>query len=885
MITEGGKAVLKDADGALQLVDEGDAQAAVNKYGFAEATAADVEADNKRKAYEAKPFTDKALETGQAAVYGAVRPFEAAVQGVDALLTPALTGKESEPTPGLGSLTPEARDIAERHPIATALGGMVSEAPLAAVGGIPGAALRIGQAALQGSAETSFLEGGEYKPKLNDALFYGGLQAVFEGAVPASRALKRLLPERAALEESVEAGRGKIGEVFNDPDPVTRANALSDNADDVTAVLGGQAELNAKYLNRETRKFLDSYFGKRMGREGRRDSLGYFSGKVSDDAANYAQDLKHEWAEAVKEVALDDPSDVIGAWANEQLKRLDGLPNDPRVVHRAMLESQIDSPLASIGFEEVDEMLDTSIRDLLSGTDEGAEMLRRYDELAEKGLTGRSMQTLKEFGELGGEKAGAAKEWIEQPQNRAALRDAVNAIDAASGMLHATGVPGAAKTLRAATSGARTLLDHYDELAEAVAGKGIREAATAGATTLAKTRADELVAKYGPAVGAGLGALVGGLPGAVMGGLAGTAAARSAARGPFAEKALGYARGAARTRVGKLATNEAAIAAADVVGEHGGRVTGMLLGHTIGGAIGGPIGGLAGGVVGSIGGWTVGRMGSKYLEEPLKKLGAFAARERGQTARALVTPSIVGRAKGPVRSALSGVERVAPLAGIGTSAAMRAFSGGQDDNRAAWVNSRDTVLQSDDELTKGLGEQYGELADEYPELFDEVVQHAYQTRDFLRDKMPPASGASLLSPDGIAPDRYAQRKWALYYTTALAPSVALDDLRNGRGRIEQVETLKALHPELYTELRNDIVMEIAKGARPSVAQRARLNLLFDLGPEVDSFFAPSLAALADSGRAKRAQVAAQTPGGKVPGASSSKGPAERYASPMRTQEI
>jgi hypothetical protein len=852
----------------------------------------------RQQAETSKPFVQRAGEAIEAAGNVPLRALEAAAdllpRGGMADANRRLAGETWSPS------DERARELAEEHPIASAAGQLISETPVALIGGIPGAALRIGQTAIQGSAEESFVEGTGYTPQVRDALFFGGLQLVFEAASPTARALrlsmeastKRIADIRArtraqmAIEESVERGKSKLDDVFSDPNPLTRADSLAENADDVAAMLGAQAELNAKYLTRETRKFLDNYFGK--------------SGKVSAEAADYARDLKREWADEVQLIATDDPSPVVRAWADEQLAAVRSLPDDPRSVHRAMVEAQLDSPLGKVGAEDVEEALDASIRDLLSGTTEGAELLQRYDDLAAKGLTGRAMQTLREFSDVASDRAGAVKEWLEQPQNREALRDAIDAIDGASGL--ASAVPGATKTLRAATGAARTLLDHYDELTEAIAGKGIREAATAGAKAVAKSRADRVLAKYGPQIGAGLGGMVMGLPGAAIGGAAGAVVARAAERGPVAAKALDYARRAARTRMGYLVTDEAAMTAADVVAAQAGRIAGTVAGKVVGDTIGAASGipglGFVGGAVGGAVLHGTSYLGSRYLEEPLKKLARFATREREQTARQLVTPGSARRSFRDMwndevdrygehleKVALGEIETRSPFRGLAANAALRVFYSGGDDHRSAWAASRDVVLQSDDELLKSLGDQFSDIADEYPDLFEQIVQQAMTTRDFLQSKLPAASASSLMNPDGIPPDRHTVRRWALYYTTALAPTTALEDLRNGRGRLEQVETLRALYPQLYTELRNDVVMEIAKGARPTVAQRARLNLLFELGPELDPLFSPSLAMMVERAAAARAQQqgGGGTPAARVPGAGSGKGPAERYASPMRTQ--
>jgi hypothetical protein len=104
-----------------------------------------------------------------------------------------------------------------------------------------------------------------------------------------------------------------------------------------------------------------------------------------------------------------------------------------------------------------------------------------------------------------------------------------------------------------------------------------------------------------------------------------------------------------------------------------------------------------------------------------------------------------------------------------------------------------------------------------------------------------------MNPEGVLPSRFAVRKWALYYTAALQPSTVLEDLAAGHATIEQVETLKALHQDVYDDVRGECVNLIQSGAKPSVSQRARMSMLFDLGA-VDPVFSPSVGLLADQAR-------------------------------------
>src|SRR5690606_4513851 len=76
------------------------------------------------------------------------------------------------------------------------------------------------------------------------------------------------------------------------------------------------------------------------------------------------------------------------------------------------------------------------------------------------------------------------------------------------------------------------------------------------------------------------------------------------------------------------------------------------------------------------------------------------------------------------------------------------------------------------------------------------------------------------------------------------PASVLLDLRNNRARKEQIDALREVWPDVYDKVKSEIVEQMAH-SRPSIAQRTRLDLLFDFGDGFDRALSPRLAAALD----------------------------------------
>jgi hypothetical protein len=218
------------------------------------------------------------------------------------------------------------------------------------------------------------------------------------------------------------------------------------------------------------------------------------------------------------------------------------------------------------------------------------------------------------------------------------------------------------------------------------------------------------------------------------------------------------------------------------------------------------------------------------------KLGYLATESRtsvATTARALASPGQNKRT----------VERIP---GVTNSSGVASFLGSHENLRDAYEQRRDTLkaLAKDpmalvDDLTEGLGA----MQETAPGLHAKVVSQTYKVASFLQSKIPGTIGASLSRPEGTPPNPLAIKQFALYYSAATEPATVLTDLTNNRARKEQVDTLKELWPEAYDELKLSVVKQMSQG-RPTVAQRIRLDLLFDFGDGLDAGLSNRLAAMA-----------------------------------------
>lgn len=116
-----------------------------------------------------------------------------------------------------------------------------------------------------------------------------------------------------------------------------------------------------------------------------------------------------------------------------------------------------------------------------------------------------------------------------------------------------------------------------------------------------------------------------------------------------------------------------------------------------------------------------------------------------------------------------------------------------------------------------------------PRLATSVANASARAMAFLYAKRPPTFEADTLQPELVARQLSDGQlaTWRAYVTTAAKPLTVLDDLQRGTVRREQVETLRALYPALYSSIQSRVLDELhTTRAQISFPQRVLLFTLF-----------------------------------------------------------
>jgi hypothetical protein len=116
-----------------------------------------------------------------------------------------------------------------------------------------------------------------------------------------------------------------------------------------------------------------------------------------------------------------------------------------------------------------------------------------------------------------------------------------------------------------------------------------------------------------------------------------------------------------------------------------------------------------------------------------------------------------------------------------------------------------------------------------PRLATTVANASARAMAFLYSKRPPTFESDTLQPNlvsrQLSDGQLAQ--WRAYATTAAQPLSVLDDLQRGTVRREQVETLRALYPAMYSSIQAKVMDQLHDSrAQISYAQRVLLFQMF-----------------------------------------------------------
>lgn len=172
----------------------------------------------------------------------------------------------------------------------------------------------------------------------------------------------------------------------------------------------------------------------------------------------------------------------------------------------------------------------------------------------------------------------------------------------------------------------------------------------------------------------------------------------------------------------------------------------------------------------------------------------------------------------------------------GVSQGMALFMGEDESPGAAFERQRDALI-SDEKFFESLNAEFGDVAEESPELYMALSGRAALARAFLIERMPPNVAVSMARPLGHPPSREAIEDWAQYVNAVRFPTRVARNL--AAISVQQVETLRTVHPRFYELLQQRMIEGIARaqqtGEQLDDTFLMRAALLF---PDLDGMASP-----------------------------------------------
>jgi len=284
------------------------------------------------------------------------------------------------------------------------------------------------------------------------------------------------------------------------------------------------------------------------------------------------------------------------------------------------------------------------------------------------------------------------------------------------------------------------------------------------------------------------------------------------------------------------------------------------LGHTIaqgmGGAVGGKLGFMAGGPLGAVAGAFVGRdLGIQAFEKLTNKLAKSGA-QRGKVIKTAIA-KMFSKGAGATAKVLPNMTKIIPA--IQYASKKHADSQlGPDDmrpskdatvtafrQRARELNSvtepvADGSYQPRMLALSDLHDRVAALWQISPEGANGVEKLQAAKWAFLASKLPrnPAPPSLQIGPDSWEPSKQQMSLFARYMEVAERPEAAVERLADGTISPGDVETLKAVWPAHYDEIRQECMNHAATMQRTlPYVQRLNLSILLDV--DVDPALSPA----------------------------------------------
>lgn len=296
-------------------------------------------------------------------------------------------------------------------------------------------------------------------------------------------------------------------------------------------------------------------------------------------------------------------------------------------------------------------------------------------------------------------------------------------------------------------------------------------------------------------------------------------------------------------------------------------VTGMLgrVGQAVTGlTTAGPMGGLMG-AFGFLTNPVAGMAAADQLHAVAARLGMKTTGAASSWVR-----EAAGLAKAGARKTVAATAGTARVAGkLAVPAAVAVFVGKSKSLEKAYEEKTQQLIrakQDPDFLLDNLTRVSGGLASVSPSVAGALVAKTSAAIDYLAAAAP----AGTISPTPLNPARKSvvpkleMQRFARVWAAVEKPMTVLDDLRRGMATPEQLNALKAVHPETYEAIRmqvsNDLIDIAQKGGRIPLNVRQQLDLLLDLDGAGEPAFSPQIAdRILRAQEAQKAQQQKQQP--------------------------
>jgi hypothetical protein len=189
-----------------------------------------------------------------------------------------------------------------------------------------------------------------------------------------------------------------------------------------------------------------------------------------------------------------------------------------------------------------------------------------------------------------------------------------------------------------------------------------------------------------------------------------------------------------------------------------------------------------------------------------------------------------------------------------------------DDPVVAWGEKRkllSDVMADPARLARAMAENLGQLPQVEPEIFMRMVSETMATIEYLHALAPQPSGKSVFDPEGFPPSTEEITSWAGHWVGALHPLDTLDDLAANDLVPEQLETVKARHPDTFALFQQTALGEIGRIRQSKKRIPMQLLEQIDSALELNGAGEPVLswemARLIQMGEQQAAQTGAQPP--------------------------